>query len=549
MIFISYNVPVLVQEQRDLIRSLLDDRQVGSSKPRQPDEAAESPRDLSTNSTHPPDELAHLTIDGASCLEQNPISRNSRGITHGRRAEPQVQKATERYEPPELREYNTLIQKLLNELESCRSKLERTRHSRIKDGVFNIHSGEIVRFKTEYGPSIHIDHSLFRYVPSFAPSSRLTDLDSEQKTEIIHEANATEFAHTATSVRAKARSTGTSVVYNEEFDESDLYDSDMSTRKQYDRTYPRHVSKGIEISRNSVQGYARARRSSSPVRKRDFERDETLAVVARNERVPRALITGADIERRRIRGVYERFLDGNARRSWQSILASDAGSSDTFRHDPDPDAELPVRQEERSIVKRGATRYHVTWATGLQDPSISLTFSIRPVTMHDSRWDLRSWGERHEIERLQCELVLYTQTTADRGVSYLRLLQDGGTQGEDEMSALVRVRGSLNYEARPKQQAEYRGRLRMLEEANDAAAQHEISRYSLDDTAGSDDSSSDVERESEDAPEESTVERRGDDDQEQTFSDLSLPDNLEDLLTQWTTLDKQEIQRGRVEAF
>lgn len=57
-------------------------------------------------------------------------------------------------------------------------------------------------------------------------------------------------------------------------------------------------------------------------------------------------------------------------------------------------------------------------------------------------------------------------------------------------------------------------------------------------------------REWEDGPEESTsVGRGGDDAQEQTLSDLSLPDNLEDLLAQWTTLDKQEIQRSQIEAY
>lgn len=43
--------------------------------------------------------------------------------------------------------------------------------------------------------------------------------------------------------------------------------------------------------------------------------------------------------------------------------------------------------------------------------------------------------------------------------------------------------------------------------------------------------------------------RRGDDAQEQIFSDVLLPRDLEDLLAQWTTLDKHEIQRGRVSAF
>ncbi|KAJ9301502.1 hypothetical protein DTO271G3_1637 [Paecilomyces variotii] len=65
--------------------------------------------------------------------------------------------------PDEVRQYNVLIQRMLQEIELCKSKLESSRHSRIKDGVLNIHSGEIVRFQLEYGQTAlqNFDHSLF----------------------------------------------------------------------------------------------------------------------------------------------------------------------------------------------------------------------------------------------------------------------------------------------------------------------------------------------------------------------------------------------------
>lgn len=173
MILISNNVPVLVQEQRDLIQSLLNDRQVDNPKPRQLDEATESPRGLSTQTTQPRGNFAHSWSAEAPRQKQslkdylaskNQRPRASTGSTNSSGAQSPAQGATQDNEPPELREYNILIKSMLREIESCRSKLEKTRHSRIKDGVLNIHSGEMMRFTIEYGPSINIDHSLFAYV-------------------------------------------------------------------------------------------------------------------------------------------------------------------------------------------------------------------------------------------------------------------------------------------------------------------------------------------------------------------------------------------------
>lgn len=64
-------------------------------------------------------------------------------------------------EPLELKSFNLLIRKMLLEIDSCKNKLERNRHSRIKNGILNIHSGEMVRFHVEHGHSIRVDYSLF----------------------------------------------------------------------------------------------------------------------------------------------------------------------------------------------------------------------------------------------------------------------------------------------------------------------------------------------------------------------------------------------------
>ncbi|KAJ5201472.1 uncharacterized protein N7498_006135 [Penicillium cinerascens] len=47
------------------------------------------------------------------------------------------------------------------EIDSCKNNLEKNRYSRVKNGILNIHSGEMVRFHVEHGHSIRVDYSLF----------------------------------------------------------------------------------------------------------------------------------------------------------------------------------------------------------------------------------------------------------------------------------------------------------------------------------------------------------------------------------------------------
>lgn len=67
---------------------------------------------------------------------------------------------------PEVEEYNVLIRKMLREIDLCKSKLENSRHSRIRKGVLGIHDSEIVRFQLTHGHSVldHIDTSLLSCV-------------------------------------------------------------------------------------------------------------------------------------------------------------------------------------------------------------------------------------------------------------------------------------------------------------------------------------------------------------------------------------------------
>ncbi|CAG8182305.1 unnamed protein product [Penicillium nalgiovense] len=64
----------------------------------------------------------------------------------------------------EVNEYNALIHKMLDEIDSCKSKLEKSRCLRIRKGVLSIHDSEIIRFQLSHGNSVlhHFDKSLLR---------------------------------------------------------------------------------------------------------------------------------------------------------------------------------------------------------------------------------------------------------------------------------------------------------------------------------------------------------------------------------------------------
>lgn len=168
MTLISNNVPTLVQDQHDLIQNLLEDVRINNQKSHQSETASGSPRGLSGGSMD--SRSSYTTIggtihqkDGANTHQsQNSHSFAKYAISTG--AQTRARRATQSHWSTELKDYNILIQNMLAEVESCQSKLEKNRHARIKNGVLNIHSGEIMRFQIEHGPSIQIDHSLFAYV-------------------------------------------------------------------------------------------------------------------------------------------------------------------------------------------------------------------------------------------------------------------------------------------------------------------------------------------------------------------------------------------------
>lgn len=77
----------------------------------------------------------------------------------------------------EVQDYNSLIKAMLREIDGCKSKLEQSRHLRIRSGVLDIYSGEIVHFQRNYGVSIFqcFADSVFEYtVPRWRLQPRST---------------------------------------------------------------------------------------------------------------------------------------------------------------------------------------------------------------------------------------------------------------------------------------------------------------------------------------------------------------------------------------
>lgn len=161
----------------------------------------------------------------------------------------------------------------------------------------------------------------------------------------------------------------------------------------------------------------------------------------------------------------------------------------------------------------------------------------------DYEFDMEIWKHQQDIERLERELAKTRGKSSPlREVAPVapqplphgfRLLRDEEERYKDDEQIQAYVAKTL-----------------------------EISGREQGDSASTAAKSNDEERESEDGPQERpsilstapqesmTFWMRGGDAQKQTFSEgLSLPGNLEDLLAQWTTLNKQELQRGHVSAF
>ncbi|KAJ6092211.1 hypothetical protein N7467_004180 [Penicillium canescens] len=590
----SNNVPTIVQEQRDLLQNLLEERQTGNQKPRQERTAMGSSQGLSTETTH--SRSAHGSADKTSDL----------GSAHNSEGQIGAHIATEGTTSTDLREYNILIQSMLDEIESCKSKLEKDRHSRIRDGVLNIHSGEITRFQIEYGPSIYIDHSLF----------------AVQKSKNIDKPKFTSPSLTPARSHHSSQSTN---IFVEDFDsdESDLSETDLAIRGRKGRTSFSRPLEAKETSPVSVQQSLRMYHSPQ-------------------------------LGRRRRRRSFDRSRPGMTTFDEQVQRTDNGNKPRPIRRSAydDWDGEEVVRSSSWSVAS-GVSR-----ESSPCQRDHALVMDQRILERNDSRHDIEIWKQQQEIERLerkleqerisQKEKERYQNSSTeacrsdqnhssrhhsrDRSRQYRppgsqRLLEDrnlSSIDGEDNArqsatigppaqeysNATIPPKGILQPQLEsfpegpnplsegdpPFEQAHNKdllpdkwwtkidrrlvspaaltAGLERFEERADAIvvlrvlSEEEIQAYAAKtlELSGcsspcTTSNSSDDERASgnesperlpilDTPPQESAMfGLRGDDIYKQNcFEDLFLPDNVEELLAQWTTLNKQEIQRGQLSA-
>lgn len=153
----SNKVPAMLSEQRTLLESLLAEK-------RQQD-------GVSSTAIH--------QIRTAATYNTSWIQQKSAQSGPDRAPGPNDSKSTE------LEEYNTLMRTIFRKIDDCKSKLENTRHSRIRNGVLNIHSSEVLRFQRVHGTHVfqffepfeevqaEYDASYCRYRTSYAERTDL----------------------------------------------------------------------------------------------------------------------------------------------------------------------------------------------------------------------------------------------------------------------------------------------------------------------------------------------------------------------------------------
>ncbi|KAJ6076762.1 hypothetical protein N7499_008743 [Penicillium canescens] len=603
----SNNIPTIVQEQRDLLENLLEERQARNQKSRQGHTAMESSQGLSTETTH--SRPAHGSADKTynhkhdprthRSILRNQSSRDSVGSTDNSEGQIGAHIATEGNTSTELREYNILIQSMLDEVESCKSKLEKDRHSRIRDGVLNIHSGEITRFQIEHGPSIYIDHSLFAVQKSNNSLKPKFTSPSPAPASSYHSSQSTKR-------------------FMEDFnsDESDLSETYLAIGGRKGRNSFNHPQEAKGTSPMSVQQSLSKYHSLKLGKRRSFERIRPEMTI------------------------FDEQVQGNKPRPIRRSAYDDS------------DGEEGVRSSSWYVAS-GVSRESSPFQ---RDHELVMDQHI--IERNDSRHDIEIWKQQQEIERLerkleqerisQKEKERYQNSSTGPCISdqnhsprhhsrdssrpyrppgSQRLLEDQnissidskdnarqtvtiGPPAQEDANATIPPKGILQPQREsfpegpnplsegdpPFEQAHKKDLLpdqwwtkidrrlvspaalraghELFEERTDAIvvlrvlSKEEIQAYAAKtlelsgcSSAYTTSNSSDNERapgnESPErlpifdiAPQESAMSgRRDDDDYKQNyFEDFLLPGNVEELLTQWTTLNKQEIQRGQFSA-
>ncbi|KAF7113938.1 hypothetical protein CNMCM5793_006121 [Aspergillus hiratsukae] len=149
----------VLQEQRELIRVLVEEKNASERRLdqlRRSDELVKALESLDTN--HSGGSAAQDTLPPYEPLAQDDALR-------------------------ELRTYHQLVKRLLQEVDACKSGIERSRYSRIRNGVVRVHAGEVEKFQQAHGTIVTrvFEDPLF----SLAPETDVPEVEThaEDKTE------------------------------------------------------------------------------------------------------------------------------------------------------------------------------------------------------------------------------------------------------------------------------------------------------------------------------------------------------------------------------
>ncbi|KAJ6107237.1 hypothetical protein N7523_008560 [Penicillium sp. IBT 18751x] len=468
----SNHVPTLVQEQRDLIQTLLKDRQSENPKSGQSGIGADFSPGLTTVS--PRDELSHTEIPGIWNQQLRPAKHrsnlNDQAVqssiehTNNRGARKRYHRAMEDNKSAELEKYNTLIQSMLDGLESCKRDLEKNRHSRIRTGVLNIHSGEIMRFQVELGSPIHIDHSLFSEhnsenppmtkVPglSIAPTGSLADME-----------------------------------YNEA-DESDFSETDLSIRRQNKST----------VSVDSCEASHNNRDYELLMSQRIIERDGHQNMLEKNDIRQDLELWRQQQEIERL----ERMLQRDRERRSSSHLAREEKEWD--ENNEETSCRLRKLDTMPKYAKNGNEAEH--WSQSENSKEVDAELPQK------EEWNTRLAAEKLNLAKTQEEMTRSEESKASIIASDMQMASEEDGREEEE------------------------GAEKLGPELDNAA----VMEWKLDQDM----------IEQEERPQPSSAEKSSNQSGNDAQSNkLTLPDNMEDLLAQWTTLKIQEIQRGPFSGF
>ncbi|RHZ73315.1 hypothetical protein CDV55_105621 [Aspergillus turcosus] len=119
----------VLQEQRDLIRVLVEEKKASERRLdqlRRSDELVKALDSLDVDANHSKGLAVQDTLPPYQSLAQEDVLR-------------------------ELRTYHQLVKRLLQEVDACKSGIERSRYSRIRNGVVRVHAAEVEKFQQAHG--------------------------------------------------------------------------------------------------------------------------------------------------------------------------------------------------------------------------------------------------------------------------------------------------------------------------------------------------------------------------------------------------------------